>query len=127
MNLTDIIRIANQCGWDAEPHFAGNVISMDFSRKTPSGVPFCFSAEMAGGQVDRLIGEIVSFVEVAEPAVCAELWMIRSGAVSAHRYRLAVNDMEHIRTEAWMLACKLAQEGMVHLPPRPFASKSVWN
>lgn len=33
MNLTDIIRIANQCGWDAEPHFTDNVISINFNRK----------------------------------------------------------------------------------------------
>jgi hypothetical protein len=122
MNLADIIRIANQCGWDAEPHFTDKVMSIDFNRKTPSGVPFCFSAEMADGKVDMLIGELISFVEAAEPAVCAEMWMIRSGVVAPHHYRRAVNDMENIRTEAWILACKLAIESMGHLPIRPFAN-----
>ena len=84
-------------------------VSFDFQRKTLSGVSFCFSADMKDGSMKYLIREIVSFVDAIEPETCAAEWMIKSGAVIPSRYQQAVEDMDNIRTEAWLLACELAE------------------
>ncbi|WP_374693006.1 hypothetical protein [Bacteroides faecis] len=100
-------------------------LCFDFQRKTLSGVPFSFTAEIADGRMESLVSEIVSFVDAIEPNICAKEWMIRSGAVAANRYLQAVADMEDIRTEAWLLACELSEtiSGM----PLWVANPKQWN
>ena len=81
----------------------------DFHRKTLSGVPFSFTAEMKDRKLENLIKEIESFVDAIDPETCAGEWMIQSGAMAPSRYQQAVNDMDAIRTDAWLLACELRE------------------
>ncbi|MCS2793807.1 hypothetical protein NXW97_17685 [Bacteroides faecis] len=120
-----IFTIAAKNGWDVSVRLKGLNLCFDFQRKTLSGVPFSFTAEIADGRMESLVSEIVSFVDAIEPNICAKEWMIRSGAVAANRYLQAVADMEDIRTEAWLLACELSEtiSGM----PLWVANPKQWN
>ena len=46
---------------------------------------------------------------LVENSVGAGEWMIQSGAMAPSRYQQAVNDMDTIRTDAWLLACELRE------------------
>ena len=118
MNDNDIKRIAAESGWDAQRIFDTEQWYIDFRRTTPSGVPFCFGVEIDRDIESSIVDEILSFVDAINPAVCAEQWMISSGAVSPTRYRQAVADMEHIRSEAWLLACRYAKAANLTYPSR---------
>lgn len=109
MRNGNIISIAAQLGWTASAQYKEGRLFFDFHRKTLSGVPFTFTAEMKDGKVSNLVKEIESFVEAIEPETCASEWMVRSGAVAPSRFRQAVSDMDAIRTDAWLLACQLAE------------------
>ena len=106
MRNGNIISIAAQLGWTASAQYKEGRLFFDFHRKTLSGVPFTFTAEMKDGKVSNLVKEIESFVEAIEPETCASEWMVRSGAVAPSRFRQAV---DAIRTDAWLLACQLAE------------------
>ena len=109
--MTDdkIYAVAAKNGWDVSVRFKGEYLCFDFHRKTLSGVPFSFTAEITDDKTENLVSEIVSFVDAIEPEICAEEWMIKSGGLAASRYLQAVVDMEDIRTEAWLLACELSE------------------
>ena len=108
MNNQIIENIAATNGWNVFVKELPDRVSFDFQRKTLSGVSFCFTAEMKDGSMKYLVQEIVSFVDAIEPETCAVEWMIKSGAVIPYRYQQAVEDMDNIRTEAWLLACELS-------------------
>ena len=80
MRNGNIISIAAQLGWTASAQYKEGRLFFDFHRKTLSGVPFTFTAEMKDGKVSNLVKEIESFVEAIEPETCASEWMVRSGA-----------------------------------------------
>ena len=109
MRNGNIFSIAAQLGWTASAQYKEGKLFFDFQRKTLSGVPFTFTAEMKDGKVSNLVKEIESFVDAIEPETCASEWMVRSGTVAPSRFRQAVSDMDAIRTEAWLLACQLAE------------------
>lgn len=100
-----IYGIASRNGWSVSVSMRNGVRCYDFQRKTLSGVPFSFTAEVKDDKVSSLANEIVSFVDAINPAMCATEWMIKSGAMDSSRYEQAVADMEDIRTKAWLLAC----------------------
>ncbi len=104
-----IYAVATKNGWDVSVRFKGEYLCFDFHRKTLSGVPFSFTAEITDDKTESLVSEIVSFVDAIEPEICTEEWMIKSGGLAASRYLQAVADMEDIRTEAWLLACELSE------------------
>ena len=104
-----IYAVAAKNGWDVSVRFKGEYLHFDFLRKTLSGVPFSFTAEITDDKTESLVSEIVSFVDAIEPEICAEEWMIKSGVLTADRYLQAVTDMENLRTEAWLLACELSE------------------
>ena len=80
---------------------------------------------MKDGKVSNLVKEIESFVEAIEPETCASESMVQSGAVAPCRCRQAVSDMDAIRTDAWLLACQLAEaDGQSVLASLPW---SQWN
>ena len=119
----NVFSIAAQLGWTASAQYKEGRLFFDFQRKTLSGVPFTFTAEMKDGKVSNLVKEIESFVEAIEPETCASEWMVQSGAVA--RFRQAVSDMDAIRTDAWLLACQLAEaDGQSVLASLPW---SQWN
>ena len=123
MRNGNIFSIAAQLGWTASAQYKEGKLFFDFQRKTLSGVPFTFTAEMKDGKVSNLVKEIESFVDAIEPESCASEWMVRSGAVAPSRFRQAVSDMDAIRTEA--LACQLAEaDGKSVLAGLPW---SQWN
>lgn len=106
---TNVFAIAIQVGWTAKAQYKNGELYIDFHRKTLSGVPFSFTAKMGEGKIANLVKEIESFVDAIDPEICAEEWMIKSGAVAPSRLRQAVSDMDAIRTDAWLLACILAE------------------
>lgn len=125
MKNGNIFSIAAQLGWTASAQYKESRLFFDFQRKTLSGVPFTFTAEMKDGKVCNLVKEIESFVDAIEPETCASEWVVRSGAVAPSRFRQAVSDMDAIRTEAWLLACQLAEaDGKSVLAGLPW---SQWN
>ena len=94
MRNGNIFSIAAQLGWTASAQYKEGKLFFDFQRKTLSGVPFTFTAEMKDGKVSNLVKEIESFVDA-------------------------------IRTEAWLLACQLAEaDGKSVLAGLPW---SQWN
>lgn len=122
---TNVFAIAIQLGWTAKPKYQEGELYIDFHRKTLSGVPFSFTAKMGEGKIGNLVKEIESFVDAIDPEICAEEWMIKSGAVAPSRLRQAVSDMDAIRTDAWLLACMLAEaDGQSVLAGLP---ESQWN
>ena len=122
---TNIFSIATQLGWTTTPRYKDGELYIDFHRKTLSGVPFSFTAKMGEGKIGNLVKEIESFVDAIDPEICAEEWMIKSGAVAPSRLRQAVSDMDAIRADAWLLACMLAEaDGQSVLAGLP---GSQWN
>ena len=122
---TNVFAIAIQLGWTAKHRYKDGELYIDFHRKTLSGVPFSFTAKMGEGKIGNLIKEIESFVDAIDPEICAEEWMIKSGVVAPSRLRQAVSDMDAIRTDAWLLACMLAEaDGQSVLAGLP---GSQWN
>ena len=108
MNNLIIENIATKNGWNVFVKELPDSVSFDFKRKTLNGVLYCFTADTKDGSMKYLIREIVSFVDAIEPEICAAEWMIKSGALIPSRYQQAVEDMDNIRTEAWLLACELS-------------------
>ena len=122
---TNVFATAIQLGWSAKPRYKDGELYIDFHRKTLSGVPFSFTAKMGEGKIGNLVKEIESFVDAIDPEICAEEWMIKSGAVAPSRLRQAVSDMDAVRTDAWLLACMLAEaDGQSVLAGLP---GSQWN
>ncbi|RGM11459.1 hypothetical protein DXC34_13150 [Bacteroides stercoris] len=122
---TNVFAAAIQLGWTAKPRYKDGELYIDFHRKTLSGVPFSFTAKMKDGKIGNLVKEIESFVDAIDPEICAEEWMIKSGAVAPSRLRQAVSDMDAIRADAWLLACMLAEaDGQSVLAGLP---GSQWN
>lgn len=106
---TNVFATAIQLGWTAKLRYKNGELYIDFHRKTLSGVPFSFTAKMGEGKIGNLVKEIESFVDAIDPEICAEEWMIKSGAVAPSRLRQAVSDMDAIRADAWLLVCMLAE------------------
>ena len=123
---TNVFATAIQLGWSAKPRYKdGGAFILIFIEKTLSGVPFSFTAKMKDGKIGNLVKEIESFVDAIDPEICAEEWMIKSGAVAPSRLRQAVSDMDAIRADAWLLACMLAEaDGQSVLAGLP---GSQWN
>ena len=105
MRNKNVFSIAALLGWTVSVKYVDGSLFFDFHRKTLSGVPFSFTAEMKDRKLENLIKEIESFVDAIDPEICAGEWMIQSGAMAPSRYQQAVNDMDTIRTDAWLLAC----------------------
>ena len=122
---TNVFAIAIQLGWSAKPRYKDGELYIDFHRKTLSGVPFSFTAKMGEGKIGNLVKEIESFVDAIDPEICAEEWMIKSGVIAPSRLQQAVSDMDAVRTDAWLLACMLAEaDGQSVLAGLP---GSQWN
>lgn len=122
---TNIFAIAIQLGWTTTPRYKDGELYIDFHRKTLSGVPFSFTAKMGEGKIGNLVKEIESFVDAIDPEICAEEWMIKSGVIAPSRLQQAVSDMDAVRTDAWLLACMLAEaDGQSVLAGLP---GSQWN
>ena len=122
---TNIFSIAIQLGWTTTPRYKDGELYIDFHRKTLSGVPFSFTAKMGEGKIGNLVKEIESFVDAIDPEICAEEWMIKSGVIAPSRLQQAVSDMDAVRTDAWLLACMLAEaDGQSVLAGLP---GSQWN
>ncbi|EJW89714.1 hypothetical protein EVA_22179, partial [gut metagenome] len=84
-----------------------------------------FTAEMKDGKLSNLVREIESLVDAIDPETCASEWMIRSGSIAPSHFRQAVQDMDAIRTEVWLLACQLAEaDGNAVLADLPW---NQWN
>ena len=109
MRNKNVFSIAALLGWTVSVKYVDGSLFFDFHRKTLSGVPFSFTAEMKDRKLENLIKEIESFVDAIDPEICAGEWMIQSGAMAPSRYQQAVNDMDAIRTDAWLLACELRE------------------
>lgn len=122
---TNVFATAIQLGWTAKPRYKDGELYIDFHRKTLSGVPFSFTAKMGDGKIGNLVKEIESFVDAIDPEICAEEWMIKSGVIAPSRLQQAISDMDAIRTDAWLLACMLAEaDGQSVLEGLP---GSQWN
>ena len=122
---TNVFATAIQLGWSAKPRYKDGELYIDFHRKTLSGVPFSFTAKMGEGKIGNLVKEIESFVDAIDPEICAEEWMIKSGVIAPSRLQQAISDMDAIRTDAWLLACMLAEaDGQSVLAGLP---GSQWN
>ncbi len=122
---TNVFAIAIQLGWAATPRYKDGELYIDFHRKTLSGVPFSFTVKMEEGKIGNLVKEIESFVDAIDPEICAEEWMIKSGVIAPSRLQQAVSDMDAVRTDAWLLACMLAEaDGQSVLAGLP---GSQWN
>ena len=111
MRNKNVFSIAALLGWTVSVKYVDGSLFFDFHRKNLSGVPFSFTAEMKDRKLENLIKEIESFVDAIDPETCAGEWMIQSGAMAPSRYQQAVNDMDAIRTDAWLLACELREAG----------------
>ena len=55
MRNGNIFSIAAQLGWTASAQYKEGRLFFDFQRKTLSGVPFTFTAEMKDGKVCNLV------------------------------------------------------------------------
>lgn len=108
---SDIIRIAVRNGWKVSiTASAEDSYYFDFQRRTPSGLPFCFTAELSGGHVGTLVDEIISFVDALDPGRYAVEWLEAAGPVTPSRYFQVVADMDDMRIHAWLLAFDLLAE-----------------
>ena len=120
-----IVSIANRLGWEVSIWHNGEYISFEFQRKTISGVPFSFVADMKDGTAEGLVKEVESFVNAIDPVSCAREWMIKTGLISSSRLHQAVSDMEAIRSDARLLASKLEDaDGNTLLENLPW---NLWN
>lgn len=106
---SDIIKIAVGCGWQVSITACGdNSFYFDFQRITRNGLPFSFTAAMTGGRISSLVDEIISFVDALDPERYACEWMENKGDVSPARYLKTIDDMDEMRTHAWLLAVELS-------------------
>ena len=107
---SDIIRLAAKSGWSVSVTASGdNSFFFDFQRRTPGGLSFCLTAELSGGLVGTLVDEIISFVDELNPERYAGEWLEASGPLTPARYFRAVDDMDEIRTQAWLLAIDISE------------------
>ena len=81
MRNKNVFSIAALLGWTVSVKYVDGSLFFDFHRKTLSGVPFSFTAEMKDRKLENLIKEIESFVDAIDPETCAGEWMIQSGAM----------------------------------------------
>lgn len=108
---SDIIRIAVRNGWKVSIiASAEDSYYFDFQRRTPGGLPFCFTAELSEGHVGTLVDEIIAFVDALDPGRYAVEWLEAAGPVTPSRYFQAVADMDDMRAHAWLLAFDLSAE-----------------
>ena len=107
MRNKNVFSIAALLGWTVSVKYVDGSLFFDFHRKTLSGVPFSFTAEMKDRKLENLIKEIESFVDAIDPETCAGEWMIQSGAMEASEFLQAVADMEDVRLRARLLALEL--------------------
>ena len=105
---SDIIKIAVKNGWQVTIINSDNGLFFDFHRRTLGGLPFSFTAELTDGLVGTLVDEIISFVDALDPERYACEWMECKGDVSPARYLKTVDDMDEMRTHAWLLAVELS-------------------
>lgn len=105
---SDIIKIAVKNGWQVTITNSDNGFFFDFHRRTLGGLPFSFTAELTDGLVGTLVDEIISFVDALDPERYACEWMESKGDVSPARYLKTVDDMDEMRTHAWLLAVELS-------------------
>ncbi len=125
MILQTIIDIAAKCGWSVTVSVIDtDCTAFDFRRKTRSGVPFCFCADMTGGNPATLLNEILSFIDAFNPATFARQWRELSGAGKSQQARAAA-EMDDMRTEAWLLAVELSDA--IASPERHFPPWHLWN
>ena len=108
MRNKNVFSIAALLGWTVSVKYVDGSLFFDFHRKTLSGVPFSFTAEMKDRKLENLIKEIESFVDAIDPETCAGEWMIQSGAMEASEFLQAVADMEDVKLRARLLALELA-------------------
>ena len=108
MRNKNVFSIAALLGWTVSVKCVDGSLFFDFHRKTLSGVPFSFTAEMKDRKLENLIKEIESFVDAIDPETCAGEWMIQSGAMEPSEFLQAVADMEDVRLKARLLALELA-------------------
>ena len=108
MRNKNVFSIAALLGWTVSVKYVDGSLFFDFHRKTLSGVPFSFTAEMKDRKLENLIKEIESFVDAIDPETCAVEWMIQSGAMEPSEFLQAVADMEDVRLKARLLALELA-------------------
>lgn len=119
---SDIIKIAVRRGWQVSITACDdNAFYFDFYRKTRNGLPFTFTATMAGCRVSTLVDEIISFVDALDPGRYACEWMENKGNVSPGRYLKAVDDMDEIHLYAWILAIDISmvadkEDTLLYLP-----------
>ena len=106
---SDIIKIAVSSGWQVSITPCGyGGYYFDFQRMTRNGLLFCFTAAMTGGLISTLVDEIISFVDAFDPERYACEWMGRNRDVSPAWYLKAVDDMDEMRTLAWLIAFDLS-------------------
>lgn len=106
---SDIIRIAVSCGWQVSITACGDdSFYFDFQRRTGNGLPFSFTAAMTDGRISSLVDEVISFVDALDPGRYACEWMENKGDASPAGYLRAVDDMDEMRTHAWLLAVELS-------------------
>lgn len=125
MLLQTIIDIAAKCGWSVTVSVIdADCTAFDFRRKTRSGVRFCFCADMTGGNPVTLLDEILSFIDVFQPAAFARHWRELSGAGDSLEAR-ALAEMDDMRAEAWLLAVELSEA--IASPERRPPPWHIWN
>lgn len=125
MLLQTIIDIAANCGWSVTVSVIDtDCTAFDFRRKTRSGVPFCFCADMTGGNPASLLDEILSFIDAFHPTTFARQWCELSGAGRSLQARTAA-EMDDMRTEAWLLAVELSDT--IASPERHASPWYRWN
>lgn len=101
--------VASRLGWEVSvTALGGDVFYYDFQRRTKGGLPFNFTVELSGGEIGRLIDEIISFVDALDPERYARIWLDVSGKVSFSDYVQAVMDMDDVRSSAWLIAFDLS-------------------
>ena len=98
MEYRNLFDIAVRNGWRVFHKEQDGIWIVEFRRKTFSGVPFCFTVEMEYGKVENLVSEIISFADAIDPETCA---------VEPSCYQQAVDDMDNIRVEVWLLVYDL--------------------
>ncbi len=125
MILQTIIGVAAKCGWIVTVSVTDTErTAFDFRRKTRSGVPFCFCADMTGGNPSTLLDEIFSFIDAFHPPTFARQWCDLSGAGMSLHARASA-EMDDMRTEAWLLAVELSDA--IASPGGRAAPWHIWN
>lgn len=125
MLLQTIIDVAAKCGWSVTVSVIdADRTAFDFRRKPRSGIPFCFCADMTGGNPATLLDEILSFIDAFRPSTFARQWREQSGAGKGLQARAAA-EMDDMRTEAWLLAVELSDA--IASPERRTPPWHLWN